>query len=158
MTATATLQDTVPPRIHPLAALPSAEHVHRVGHRPPRRPRHPRAACAPARGSSLAELAGRFALRLVEVLVGVRPVGQLSRHTTHDGYRQLARLVHEGPLRRRDAAGRPQLGPVHDFAPGPGVLEVCVRVEFAARHHMVAFRLEQHRDTEQWQCAAVDTR
>ncbi|MDH6135296.1 hypothetical protein P3T37_004706 [Kitasatospora sp. MAA4] len=109
----------------------------------PRRPRHPRSACSPSHGGGT-ELAARFALRLVEVLTGARPAGQLTRHTTHDGYRQLAQLVHGGP--------------VHDFAPGPGALEVCVRVDFGPRHHMVAFRLEQHRNTEQWQCAAVDAR
>ncbi|WP_051965980.1 Rv3235 family protein [Kitasatospora mediocidica] len=185
-TLTATRPETVPPQILPFAAGPLtdphtdpltgplADHAQAPGapprsgscHAPPvrahhgapqRRPRHPRSACAPAQGGG-SELAARFALRLVEVLTGVRPAGQLTRHTTHDGYRQLAHLVHGGPLRRRTGGARPLLGPVHDYAPGPGALEVCVRVEFGPRHHMVAFRLEQHRGTEQWQCAAVDAR
>ncbi|GAA1228204.1 hypothetical protein GCM10009665_18330 [Kitasatospora nipponensis] len=128
--------------------------------------RHPRAACAatgPGAGAghprhARPELAARFAQRLVEVLSGLRPPGQLARHTTHDGYRQLARLAHGGALRPSGGAGRARLGPVHDFAPAAGSLEVCVRVETGHRHHLLAFRLERHRHTEQWQCAAVETR
>ncbi|MEY9947820.1 Rv3235 family protein [Kitasatospora sp. GAS1066B] len=123
---------------------------------PPRPPRHPRGACDGSGDSS--GLAARFALRLVEVLAGLRPVGQLARHTTHDGYRQLARLAGDGPLRRAGQAARPRLARVHESAPGPGVLEVCVRVETGERHRMVAFRLERHWRTEQWQCAAVEAR
>ncbi|MCC9312048.1 Rv3235 family protein [Kitasatospora sp. RB6PN24] len=122
-----------------------------------RAPRHPLADCArPVAGQR--ELARRFALRLVEVLTGVRPVGQLLRHTTHDGYRQLTALVRRGPLRTPAGASRLGLGPVHEFAPAPDALEVCVRVAAGRRHHVVAFRLERHRRTEHWQCAAVETR
>ena len=132
--------------------------------------RHPRAACTPpaathpseadhrAGRAERAELAGRFALRLVEVLIGLRPAGQLQRHTTLDGYGRLTALVRSGPLRRRAATTRPRLGRVHDSAPSADVVEVCVRVELGARHHVVAFRLEQHRRTGQWQCAAVESR
>ncbi|MGF1432294.1 Rv3235 family protein, partial [Kitasatospora sp. LaBMicrA B282] len=120
---------------------------------PPREARHPRSGCAVAGPGT------RFALRLVEVLSGERPVGQLARHTTHDGYRQLARLAAGGgPLRRPASTGRPRPARVHECAPGPGVLEVCVRVQAGERHHVVAFRLERHRRTEQWQCAAVEAR
>ncbi|MCX4748718.1 Rv3235 family protein [Kitasatospora sp. NBC_01287] len=115
-------------------------------------PRHPRAACDDG------DLAARFALRLVEVLSGLRPIGQLARHTTHDGYRLLARLAGQGPLRRPGQPQRPRLARVHESAPAAGVLEVCVRVESGERHHMVAFRLERHRRTEQWQLAAVEAR
>lgn len=140
-------------RRHPVPAAPRP-----TRHRPePRMPRHPLAGCArPAAGQ--AELARRFALRLVEVLTGVRPVGQLLRHTTHDGYRQLTTLVRRGPLRPPAGAARLGLGPVHEFAPAPDALEVCVRVAAGRRHHMVAFRLERHRRTEHWQCAAVEAR
>ncbi|WP_052681898.1 Rv3235 family protein [Saccharothrix sp. ST-888] len=124
----------------------------------PRRPRHPRAACAPAHGGGHSELAARFAHRLVEVLTGRRPAGQLQRHTTVPGYQQLTALVRSGPLRPRGRVVGHRLGRVYDSAPGPGALEVCVRVEFGHRHHMVAFRLEQHRRTDQWQCAAVEAR
>ncbi|WP_371497337.1 Rv3235 family protein [Kitasatospora sp. NBC_00374] len=123
-----------------------------------RAPRHPRTACAPARGAGQGELASRFAHRLVEVLTGIRPVGQLQRHTTLKGYQQLVALVRSGPLRPRGRAPQARLGRVYDSAPGSGALEVCVRVEFGPRHHMVAFRLEQHRQTRQWQCAAVEAR
>ncbi|GAA2242186.1 MULTISPECIES: Rv3235 family protein [Kitasatospora] len=124
----------------------------------PRRPRHPRAACAPAHGGGHSELAARFAHRLVEVLTGRRPAGQLQRHTTVPGYQQLTALVRSGPLRPRGQVVGHRLGQVYDSAPAPGALEVCVRVEFGHRHHVVAFRLEQHRRTEQWQCAAVEAR
>ncbi|MCX5212635.1 Rv3235 family protein [Kitasatospora sp. NBC_00240] len=137
----------------------------------PRHPRHPREACAPARAGDIgtgtgtgteravrAELAARFALRLVEVLTGVRPAGQLQRHTTLDGYGGLTSLVRSGPLRPRGAAARPRLGRVHDSAPSAEAVEACVRVELGPRHHMVAFRLERHRRTGQWQCAAVEAR
>ncbi|WP_327067178.1 Rv3235 family protein [Kitasatospora sp. NBC_01250] len=133
---------------------------HSAGHHASaqRGPRHPRAACGGGLGEVDGGLAARFALRLVEVLAGARPVGQLARHTTHDGYRQLARLAQDGPLRRAAAQVRPRLGRVHSSAPGPGALEVCVRVEAGARHRVVAFRLERHWRTAQWQCAAVEAR
>ncbi|MCU7824521.1 Rv3235 family protein, partial [Kitasatospora sp. DSM 101779] len=125
------------------------------GSRPPRRPR---SECAPSRGAGQGDLALRFAHRLVEVLTGNRPVGQLQRHSTLQGYQQLAALVRTGPLRPRGRAPQTRLGRVYDSAPAPDALEVCVRVEFGPRHHMVAFRLERHRRTEQWQCAAVEAR
>ncbi|MFF7636547.1 Rv3235 family protein [Kitasatospora sp. NPDC008050] len=158
------------PAIHRLARRPAAAGhrtaprptaPHRVaGHRPAaqRGPRHPRAACADGPAEADGGLAARFALRLVEVLAGARPAGQLARHTTHDGYRQLARLAQDGPLRRAASLPRPRLGRVHTSAPGPGALEVCVRVEAGVRHRMVAFRLERHWRTAQWQCAAVEAR
>ncbi|MEV4614060.1 Rv3235 family protein [Kitasatospora sp. NPDC049258] len=143
---------------HPVtapAASPTALHARTA---PARAPRHPRTACAPARGAGQGELATRFAHRLVEVLTGVRPVGQLQRHTTLRGYQQIVALVRSGPLRPHGRPPRTRLGRVYDSAPGTGALEVCVRVEFGPRHHMVAFRLEQHRQTLQWQCAAVEAR
>ncbi|MFG2823610.1 Rv3235 family protein [Kitasatospora sp. NPDC048365] len=153
------------PRIRPLVHA-----VHAPGRPQPRRPvrhphptgvtgvvRRPRAACAPAPSSTdRRDLAARFAHRLVEVLTGVRPVGQLQRHTTLLGYQQLTALVRTGPLRPRGRAPRMRLGRVYDSAPAPDALEVCVRVEFGPRHHMVAFRLEQHHRTAQWQCTAVE--
>jgi hypothetical protein len=160
MTETVLLRHPSAPQISRLTPTPR----HRA--RPPagpaaepdrRSPRHPRAACATATAAEgHAELAQRFARRLVEVLAGVRPPGQLVRHTTHDGYRELARLARGNPLRRAGTA-LPRLGPVHESAPGPGALEVCVRVEAGPRHHVVAFRLERHRRTGQWQCATVGT-
>lgn len=153
------------PRVRPLVhqtGHPHARRPVRTPHPvtgPVRQPRHPRTDCGPTR-TSQAELAARFAQRLVEVLTGVRPLGQLQRHTTLPAYQQLGTLVRTGALRPRGSAAttRPRLGRVYDSAPGPGALEVCVRVELGPRHHMVAFRLEQHRRTEQWQCAAVEAR
>lgn len=137
-----------------------------------RRPRHPRAACSapgpvgrpgPAPGSGPARhdagaLAARFAHQLVEVLTGARPSGQLMRHTSLDGYGQLASLVRAGALRRGGPADRPRLGPVHDRSPSPDAVEACVRVDLGRRHHMVAFRLEQRGPAGQWQCTAVEAR
>ncbi|WP_395295976.1 Rv3235 family protein [Kitasatospora hibisci] len=134
--------------------------------RPPaggRQPRHPRAACATAPGTAATDprlragLTTRFAHQLVEVLVGARPSGQLMRHTSLDGYGQLASLVRAGALRRGGAA-RPRLGPVHDRSPSPDAVEACVRVDLGSRHHMVAFRLELRGPAGQWQCTAVEAR
>ncbi|MFB7949580.1 Rv3235 family protein [Kitasatospora phosalacinea] len=135
----------------------------------PRTARSPRAACdgsgppyrprtAAPSSTGHAELAGRFAHRLVEVLCGARPVHQLQRHTTLPGFHQLAALVRTGPLRPRGRVLRPRLGRVHDCAPGPGAVEACVRVELGPRHHVLAFRLERHTRTGQWQCAAVEAK
>ncbi|MFE9428048.1 Rv3235 family protein [Kitasatospora sp. NPDC006697] len=150
---------------HPPAHTPAHAPAHPSAHAEPRTPRHPRAACAlPApppdadEAAARRELARRFAQRLVEVLAGARPAGQLLRHTTHDGYRQLSGLVRRGPLRSAAGRGRLGLGPVHDSSPAPDAVEVCVRVAAGHRQHVVAFRLERHRRTEVWQCAAVDTR
>ncbi|MEV7599364.1 Rv3235 family protein [Kitasatospora sp. NPDC089797] len=132
-----------------------------------RRPRHPRAACAagPAGAATAGPvphdaraLAARFAHQLVEVLTGARPAGQLMRHTSLDGYGQLAALVRAGALRRGGPADRPRLGPVHDRSPSPDAVEACVRVDLGRRHHMVAFRLEQRGPAGQWRCTAVEAR
>ncbi|WP_051732692.1 Rv3235 family protein [Kitasatospora phosalacinea] len=172
---------TIRPLVRPVpAARRPVRHPHPEPHpEPPRGPhragqaartaRSPRAACdgsgpphrprtAAPGGAGHAELAGRFAHRLVEVLCGARPVHQLQRHTTLPGFHQLAALVRTGPLRPRGRVLRPRLGRVHDCAPGPGAVEACVRIELGPRHHVLAFRLERHARTGQWQCAAVETR
>ncbi|WP_406199029.1 Rv3235 family protein [Kitasatospora sp. NBC_01560] len=152
----------------PAAPPARPHHPHasaRAGQHPPtgRQPRHPRAACAPAAPAAPAPdfrtgLSMRFAQQLVEVLTGARPSGQLMRHTTLDGYGQLASLVRTGTLRRGGAADRPRLGPVHDRSPSPDAIEACVRVDLGSRHHMVAFRLELRGPAGQWQCTAVEAR
>ncbi|KQV12596.1 MULTISPECIES: Rv3235 family protein [unclassified Kitasatospora] len=158
---------TVPaPHVRALVHPVSPQHPHRRRtDRVPRRPhpvgeltpRHPRSACSPVR-TGQTQLAARFAHRLVEVLTGHRPAGQLQRHTSLPGYQQLTALVRTGPLRPRGRLTAHRLGRVYDSAPTARALEVCVRVEFGPRHHMVAFRLERHRRTEQWQCTAVEAR
>ncbi|MFE2727545.1 Rv3235 family protein [Kitasatospora sp. NPDC059327] len=145
---------------HP-AAHPHRPPAARAGRHPSggRRPRHPRSACAaPAGPGPHAGLSTRFAHQLVEVLTGARPSGQLMRHTSLDGYGQLASLVRIGILRRGGAADRPRLGPVHDRSPSPDAIEACVRVDLGRRHHMVAFRLELRGPAGQWQCTAVEAR
>ncbi|MEV4561389.1 Rv3235 family protein [Kitasatospora sp. NPDC049285] len=171
--AHAELRPHVRPLVHPVH-VPGHPHPRRPVRHPhqsgeaPRVPRNPRAACAPARPyrprtpapttTRHADLAARFAHRLVEVLTGTRPVHQLQRHTTLPGFHQLAALVRTGPLRPRGRTSPFRLGRVHDSVPAPGALEACVRVEFGPRHHMLAFRLEQHTRTGQWQCSAVEAR
>ncbi|AXI77789.1 Rv3235 family protein [Peterkaempfera bronchialis] len=130
-------------------------HTGRAHHTRVRRPAGPH--CAPPR-SDLNGLATRFALRLVEVLAGARPARQLARHTTHTGYGELTRLVQQGTLRPETGSTRPVVRRVYDSAPTPGVLEVCARVDTGPRTRMVAFRLEFHPRSQQWQCAAVETR
>ncbi|MFJ9951019.1 Rv3235 family protein [Kitasatospora sp. NPDC091207] len=157
----------VPPGGRPVRPGHPAAHPHRAaagartGQHPSggRRPRHPRSACAAPAGPGLhAGLSTRFAHQLVEVLTGARPSGQLMRHTSLDGYGQLASLVRIGILRRGGAADRPRLGPVHDRSPSPDAIEACVRVDLGSRHHMVAFRLELRGPAGQWQCTAVEAR
>ncbi|MFF7455210.1 Rv3235 family protein [Kitasatospora sp. NPDC008115] len=149
-----------PPTV--LSARPYRSHGTARDHHPapPRRPRHPRTACtAGPRREPVEGLSTRFAHRLVEVLTGARPSGQLLRHTTLDGYGQLSALVRAGTLRRGHGADeRPRLGPVHDRSPSPGAVEACVRVDLGTRHHMVAFRLEPRGPSGQWQCTAVEAR
>ncbi|MFJ6140357.1 Rv3235 family protein [Kitasatospora sp. NPDC092286] len=160
-TATAPRTGLQAPPHHHLRSTGRSACAARTGHHPPadRRPRHPRAACSAAPGHDpRAALTTRFAHQLVEVLTGARPSGQLLRHTTLDGYGQLAALVRTGALRRGGATGRPRLGPVHDRSPSPDAVEACVRVDLGNRHHMVAFRLEQRGPAGQWQCTAVETR
>ncbi|MER8102679.1 Rv3235 family protein [Kitasatospora sp. NPDC094016] len=143
----------------PLTARPHRRPRTTAAHDPAgRRPRHPRAACTGPAGHDPRALASRFAHQLVEVLTGARPSGQLMRHTSLDGYGQLASLVRAGALRRGGAADRPRLGPVHDRSPSPDAVEACVRVDLGRRHHMVAFRLEQRGQAGQWQCTAVEAR
>ncbi|MFF8773494.1 Rv3235 family protein [Kitasatospora sp. NPDC015120] len=148
-----------PPAV--LSARPYRPHGTARDHHPgpPRRPRRPRAGCtgAPVR-DPLGALSTRFAHRLVEVLTGARPSGQLLRHTTLDCYGQLSTLVRAGTLRRTGTDERPRLGPVHDRSPSPGAVEACVRVDLGARHHVVAFRLEPRGPSGQWQCTAVEAR
>ncbi|MGW4384043.1 Rv3235 family protein [Kitasatospora sp. NPDC004531] len=169
MTEQLTRTPHIRPLVHPVhSARRPVRHPHPVGDAV-RTVRSPRAACvadgrpprprspAPSR-TGHSELATRFARRLVEVLCGARPVHQLQRHTTLPGFHQLAALTRSGPLRPRGRSCRPRLGHVHDSAPGPGTVEACVRVELGPRHHMLAFRLEQHLRTGQWQCTAVETR
>lgn len=143
----------------PLAARPHRHLRGATPHPAGRQPRHPRATCpGTPPGHDARALAARFAHRLVEVLTGARPSGQLMRHTSLDGYGQLASLVRAGALRRGGAAVRPRLGPVHDRSPSPDAVEACVRVDLGRRHHMVAFRLEQRGPAGQWQCTAVEAR
>ncbi|MEV6972511.1 Rv3235 family protein [Kitasatospora sp. NPDC093806] len=162
----ATCPNRAAPPLVPPAVLSARPHrsrgTARDHHHPPaaeRRPRHPRTACAPAPGHApQAGLSTRFAHRLVEVLTGARPSGQLLRHTTLACYGQLSALVRAGTLSRAHGAERPRLGPVHDRSPSPGAVEACVRVDLGARHHMVAFRLEPRGPAGQWQCTAVEAR
>ena len=84
--------------------------------------------------------------RLLEVLAGVRPVGQLQRHTTPELYERLERLVAAQP---RCAGPRPDaraVRSVHVQAHHGGVTEACATVRRQTprgpRLQALALRLE----------------
>jgi hypothetical protein len=95
------------------------------------------AALPPARPVALALVQG-----LLEVLAGVRPVGQLQRGTTPELYAQLEQAVHSRP---RETGTRPGTGAVrslHVQEREDGVAEVCATVRRGQRMAAIALRLE----------------
>lgn len=79
---------------------------------------------------------------LLEVLAGVRPVGQLQRGTTPELFAQLEIAVHGRP---RAAGARPVTGAVrslHVQERPEGIAEVCATVRRGDRMAAVALRLE----------------
>lgn len=96
--------------------------------------------------------AARVVQAIVEVLGGVRPVGQLVRWTTTEVYDEIAGLVVPGP--RPCAPPRAVVRSVHVAEPADGVAEVCALVRRGARSTAVALRLEG-RDGR-WQCTALE--
>ena len=95
------------------------------------------ASLPPARPVALALVQG-----LLEVLAGVRPVGQLQRGTTPELYAQLEQVVHSRP---RETGSRPGTGAVrslHVQERADGVAEVCATVRRGQRMAAIALRLE----------------
>lgn len=80
--------------------------------------------------------------RLLEVLAGLRPVGQLQRDTTLELFDQLTATV---TARGRSSGPRPtrrDVRSVHVQTRTDGVAEVCATVRRAGRVTALAFRLE----------------
>jgi hypothetical protein len=96
-----------------------------------------------------------FAGRLLEVLVGRRPVGSLAGRVPDDTYDQLWRLA-TARADWRALAHRPHLRRCH-CAPTPsGALEVTAVVALAPGSvRALAFRLERTPDRG-WHCTAIE--
>ena len=108
----------------------------------------PRAALPPAR-----PFAHALVQRLLEVLAGVRPLGQLQRDTTLELYDDLARLVRSRP---RHVGPRPTRGAVrsvHVQERPEGVAEVCATVVRGGRAGALALRLEGRGGS--WRCTEL---
>jgi len=101
------------------------------------RPRTPADLLPPVRAVAHALVQG-----LLEVLAGVRPVGQLQRSTTPELFAQLELAVQARP---RSTGARPVTGAVrslHVQERPEGVAEVCATVHRGQRMAAVALRLE----------------
>ena len=96
--------------------------------------------------------AGRVVQAIVEVLGGVRPVGQLVRWTSAEVYDEITALV--VPASPGPASSRGVVRSLHVAEPADGVAEVCALVRRGARSTAVALRLEG-RDGR-WQCTALE--
>lgn len=91
--------------------------------------------------------------RLLEVLSGLRPVGQLQRDTTLELFDELAEAV--GAARRLDGPRptRRDVRSLHVQERADGVAEVCATVRRAERVMALAFRLEGRAGA--WRCTAL---
>ena len=117
------------------------------------RPRTPSAALAPAQPFVQA-----FVQRLLEVLSGARPVGQLQRDTTPDLYEQLCAAAAAAP---RGALAGPATRAVRSIrvqVRAEGVAEACATVKrrtpSGVRAVALALRLEGLEG--RWCCTALD--
>jgi hypothetical protein len=92
--------------------------------------------------------------RLLEVLAGVRPVGQLQRDLTLEAYDELERVLDRTP---RTPGPRPDARWVRSVRvqpQGETAAEGFATVRRGSRWGAVAFRLELDRD--RWQCTALE--
>ena len=91
--------------------------------------------------------------RLLEVLAGLRPVGQLQRDTTLEVYDDLTARLRPG---QRATGPRPSprdIRSVHVQARADGVAEVCATVRREGRTTALALRLEGRSGA--WRCTAL---
>ena len=91
--------------------------------------------------------------RLLEVLAGLRPVGQLQRDTTLEVYDDLTARLRPG---QRATGPRPSprdVRSVHVQARADGVAEVCATVRRQGRTTALALRLEGRSGA--WRCTAL---
>jgi hypothetical protein len=92
--------------------------------------------------------------RLLEVLAGVRPVGQLQRDLTLEAYDELERVLDTLP---RTPGPRPDARSIRSVRvqpQGPGAAEGFATVRRGRRWGAFAFRLEL--DRGRWQCTALE--
>ena len=93
--------------------------------------------------------AARFALAVAEVLVGDRPVGQLSQWMTHEVFDEVAAMART----TRTRIERPRLLSAHVTRPADEVAEVCGHIRHGERSRAMALRLEQRKG--RWVCTAL---
>ncbi|MBA3233080.1 MAG: hypothetical protein H0T17_03885 [Propionibacteriales bacterium] len=98
--------------------------------------------------------AARLLQAVVEVMCGLRPVGQLVRWTTSDVYDEIAQYV-RSPVWSSDGTSpcRGIVRSLHVTEPADGVAEVCALVSRGPRCSAVALRLEGL--DGRWQCTAL---
>jgi hypothetical protein len=91
--------------------------------------------------------------RLLEVLAGVRPLGQLQRHTTLEVYDALERVLTTRP---RETGPRPDgraVRSIHVQQRPEGIAEVSATVRRGGRYAAVALRLEGVQGA--WRCTEL---
>jgi hypothetical protein len=91
--------------------------------------------------------------RLLEVLAGLRPLGQLQRDTTLELYDELEALVRSRPRPTGPRPTRAAVRSVHVQERPEGVAEVCATVHRAGRTGALALRLEGR--AGRWRCTEL---
>jgi hypothetical protein len=91
--------------------------------------------------------------RLLEVLAGLRPLGQLQRDTTLELYDELERAVSEHPRATGPRPTRRDVRSLHLQEREDGVAEACATVQRGGRVVALAFRLEGRSGS--WRCTEL---
>lgn len=91
--------------------------------------------------------------RLLEVLAGVRPVGQLQRDSSLEVYDEILAVLGKRPAPRGVRPDRRDVRSVHVQVVGDGVAEVNATVRRGGRYGALALRVEGHRG--RWRCTQL---
>jgi hypothetical protein len=91
--------------------------------------------------------------RLIEVLAGLRPVGQLQRDTTLELFDELEAAVRAARCPQGPRPTRRDVRSLHVQERADGVAEVCATVRRGGRLTALAFRLEGRSGA--WRCTAL---
>jgi hypothetical protein len=91
--------------------------------------------------------------RLLEVLAGLRPVGQLQRDTSLELFDELTRAVAARPRTAGPRPTRRDVRSLHVQQREDGVAEVCATVRRGGRVTALAFRLEGRSGA--WRCTEL---
>jgi hypothetical protein len=91
--------------------------------------------------------------RLLEVLAGLRPLGQLQRDTTLELYDELERTVSDRPRATGPRPTRRDVRSLHLQEREDGVAEACATVRRGGRVVALAFRLEGRSGS--WRCTEL---